>query len=411
MHRPGRITRAASRTRATGIAIAAVLLVGAFGAPSASATVGQQEDEVKRVVAELEREHEHIDQLVEQYVQALDQKAGLDVEIAASLAKIASQEGELGLVQQHLGNVAVQKYIEGDSGGLGPLFTDPADIGEGLQKEQLTRVALNAGSATTDDFEQLIKDFNAEKLKLEQAQAQVIQIAAAAEAKRAEAEAATIALESRLVQEKTKLGDLIEQEQQRQINAAAAQYKQEVAARQAQLAAAAAANNSGGGSGNSGGNSSTGSGNAGNAGSGGGDAGSGDTGAGSSGGDTGANNPPPVSGRAGVAVNAALEQKGVAYRYAASSPGVAFDCSGLTSYAWGQAGVGLPHQSGQQYASVPHVDKTDAQPGDLIFYYSPISHVGIYLGSGSLVHAPATGDVVKVSAVNWAKVVGVGRPG
>ncbi len=110
-------------------------------------------------------------------------------------------------------------------------------------------------------------------------------------------------------------------------------------------------------------------------------------------------------------MNAALSQQGVPYRYATSSPGVAFDCSGLTKYAWGQAGVYLPHQSRAQYASMPHVDKGSAQPGDLLFYYSPISHVGVYLGGGQLVHAPNTGSVVKIASVNWGKVSGVGRPG
>jgi cell wall-associated NlpC family hydrolase len=52
-----------------------------------------------------------------------------------------------------------------------------------------------------------------------------------------------------------------------------------------------------------------------------------------------------------------------------------------------------------------------AQPGDLLFYYSPISHVGIYLGGGRLVHAPNSGTVVKVSSVSWGKVTAVGRPG
>jgi cell wall-associated NlpC family hydrolase len=52
-----------------------------------------------------------------------------------------------------------------------------------------------------------------------------------------------------------------------------------------------------------------------------------------------------------------------------------------------------------------------AQPGDLIFYYSPISHVGIYLGGGQLIHAPATGKTVSVASVNWSKVAVVGRPG
>jgi cell wall-associated NlpC family hydrolase len=57
------------------------------------------------------------------------------------------------------------------------------------------------------------------------------------------------------------------------------------------------------------------------------------------------------------------------------------------------------------------VSTSQAQPGDLLFYYSPISHVGIYLGGGQLVHAPNTGSVVNVASVRWDKVVGVGRPG
>ncbi len=119
----------------------------------------------------------------------------------------------------------------------------------------------------------------------------------------------------------------------------------------------------------------------------------------------------PVSGLAGTAINAALGQLGVPYRYAMSSPGVAFDCSGLTHYAWGQAGVYLPRNSAAQAAATPHVPPGDAQPGDLIFYYSPISHVGIYLGSGQLVHAPNSGRTVSVGTVNWSKVTAVGRPG
>ena len=122
-------------------------------------------------------------------------------------------------------------------------------------------------------------------------------------------------------------------------------------------------------------------------------------------------NIPPASSRAETAVNAALTQLGVPYRFAQSSPGEAFDCSGLTTWAWAQAGVSLPHQSRAQAASVPNVPPSAAQPGDLIFYYSPISHVGIYLGNGQLVHAPNSGDVVKIANVNWGKVTAVGRPG
>ena len=120
--------------------------------------------------------------------------------------------------------------------------------------------------------------------------------------------------------------------------------------------------------------------------------------------------PSPAS-TAGIAVSAAQGQLGVPYKFARSEPGVAFDCSGLTKYAWGKAGVYLPHQSAAQFASTPHIPEDQVQPGDLIFYYAPIGHVAIYIGGGMMIHAPASGDVVKVSVVNWGKVVGVSRPG
>ena len=113
--------------------------------------------------------------------------------------------------------------------------------------------------------------------------------------------------------------------------------------------------------------------------------------------------PRPASAAGPIAVRAALTRLGDPYVWAAAGPH-AFDCSGLTKYAWGKAGVYLPHQSAAQYASTPHVPKDQAQPGDLIFYYSPIGHVAMYLGGGMLIHAPATGDVVKISPVNWSKV-------
>ena len=108
-----------------------------------------------------------------------------------------------------------------------------------------------------------------------------------------------------------------------------------------------------------------------------------------------------------------MSQLGVPYRYATANPGVSFDCSGLTSWAWGQAGVSLPHYSKAQFEMLPQVPADQAQPGDLIFYRNPVGHVAIYIGSGQMIHAPRTGDVVKISTVNWSKVRDgtVGRPG
>jgi cell wall-associated NlpC family hydrolase len=79
-------------------------------------------------------------------------------------------------------------------------------------------------------------------------------------------------------------------------------------------------------------------------------------------------------------------------------------------WAWGQAGVSLPHQARQQYAMLPHVSQADIQPGDLLFFYNPIHHVALYIGNGTMVEAPATGLTVRTRAVSWGTVVGIGRP-
>ena len=118
----------------------------------------------------------------------------------------------------------------------------------------------------------------------------------------------------------------------------------------------------------------------------------------------------PASGRAAIAIKYALAQVGDAYVWGAAGPN-AFDCSGLTMMAYAQAGVGLPHSSRAQYSSGRHVSRSELQPGDLVFYYSPISHVGIYLGNGLIVHAANPGAGVKVSSVDEMPFAGAVRPG
>jgi cell wall-associated NlpC family hydrolase len=123
-------------------------------------------------------------------------------------------------------------------------------------------------------------------------------------------------------------------------------------------------------------------------------------------------NPPPVSGSGAAAAIAAAESViGTPYVYGGASPQSGFDCSGLTMWAWAHAGVSLPHSSQMQYASLPHVDKADLQPGDLVFFYNPIHHVGLYVGGGMMIDAPHTGTVVQRRAIYWENYTGAARPG
>jgi peptidoglycan DL-endopeptidase CwlO len=359
-------------------------------------SVDQQRQRVEDIVDELERLEERARQLGEDYNEAIDTKAQLDVEITDAEARIAEQEAELNQLRASLADMALRSFVGGGSVPLGPLFEDSENLNDAVKRDELARVALSAGDVTTDEFDALVADLNDEKDELARKREQADQIAASLTDAQAETERLTKEYTDARADAEAKLGQLIAQEEQRRAEESLRQMREQ----------AAAASASSGGGGDSGGGNSNGSST-----SGGSSTSSGDSSAGSSSGSGGGYSVPAVSSRSGIAVQAALAQQGVPYRYATSSPGVGFDCSGLTAYAWGQAGVGLPHQSRAQYASIPHVPKESAQPGDLIFFYSPISHVSIYLGNGMQVHAPNTGSVVNVAPVNWGKVVGVGRPG
>jgi peptidoglycan DL-endopeptidase CwlO len=125
--------------------------------------------------------------------------------------------------------------------------------------------------------------------------------------------------------------------------------------------------------------------------------------------------PPPAGGGGGgggggaTAVAAyARAQVGKPYCYGGSGPGC-FDCSGLTMMAWRQAGVSLPHSSAAQYNVGRRISASELQPGDLIFYYSPISHVSVYIGGGQRISATHTGDYVRVQSLG-SSIVGYARP-
>jgi cell wall-associated NlpC family hydrolase len=121
--------------------------------------------------------------------------------------------------------------------------------------------------------------------------------------------------------------------------------------------------------------------------------------------------PDGASVKAMGAVKAALSQLGIPYSWGGGSTsgpsyGVAqgagikgFDCSGLTMYAYAQVGIKLPHYTGSQFNAGTRVSQSALKPGDLVFFYSDLHHMGMYIGKGQMVHAPQTGDVIKVSPI------------
>jgi cell wall-associated NlpC family hydrolase len=97
-----------------------------------------------------------------------------------------------------------------------------------------------------------------------------------------------------------------------------------------------------------------------------------------------------------IAVNTALAQQGKPYVWGGAGPS-SYDCSGLMLSAYRAAGIALPHSSRMQSTMGTPVAYSDLQPGDLVFFYTPVSHVGMYIGNGQMVHASTSGQPVKVT--------------
>jgi cell wall-associated NlpC family hydrolase len=117
---------------------------------------------------------------------------------------------------------------------------------------------------------------------------------------------------------------------------------------------------------------------------------------------------PAPAARYGGVVGVAMQYLGVPYVWGGASPS-GFDCSGLIMYAYAQVGVSLPHHAASQYAMGVAVSKDQLQPGDLVFF-NGLGHAGIYIGGGQFIHAPHSGDVVKISSLSdsWYAATWVG---
>ncbi|TDD33992.1 NlpC/P60 family protein [Actinomadura sp. KC06] len=114
------------------------------------------------------------------------------------------------------------------------------------------------------------------------------------------------------------------------------------------------------------------------------------------------------TGKGAQALRYAMSKIGVPYVWGAAGPN-SFDCSGLTMWAYKQVGINLPHYTGSQWNAGTHVSRSELQPGDLVFFHSDLHHMGMYVGDGKMLHAPHTGDVVKIAPIAGRPYAGAVR--
>ena len=365
MSKPRRVPRGPLR-----LLIPVALVVSGLLAPVVPVAHADSIDDKRRQAAAIADQLENLtmqmDSLGEDYSEALANQGELTNEIEAATQDVAVAEAQLAQMRGTLYLSAVTQFMNGGHGStLGNLLASTGGLQDALQREQLTSIALNQGALTTDSLDAIGTELTKKKAALEKKKKQAETVAANVLKRQGATESMMARYEELQASVKGDLVDLLREERERREQAALAEAKNIAAGYSSKYSRTQARYS----------------------------------------------NLPKVSARSQVAINAALKQLGTPYRYAMSKPGVAFDCSGLTTYAWAKAGVGLPRNSRAQYNALPKIPKSMAMPGDLIFTGSPIHHVGIYLGGGTMVHAPQYGDVVKVSPIRWARVVGVVRPG
>jgi cell wall-associated NlpC family hydrolase len=358
LSRSGAVGRIGGLVRGIGVALGTLGLVATLAATSAAPAAADPPltvDDAKAQVAELETEAAAIDQ---QYVGVKEQIKSSKAQLKQKRADVAAQSAKVAKMRQQVGQVALAQFQNRSLNTTARLFFTSDTDGFLNQVSTVEKVSQNQNSA--------LQDFQSEQAELASLERSTATDLAQLEAQEQSLTALRKQSEDKITEAKSVLAQLTEQERQR---IAAEEARQAAAAQQAAEGGTATTT-------------------------------------------TTTTDDPGVagSGRAAKALAFAKAQLGKPYRYAAAGPS-AYDCSGLTSAAWKAAGVSLPRTSQAQFGAGKAVSKSDLQPGDLVFFYSGISHVAIYVGNGTIIHAPHPGSNVRYAKLDSMPFAGARRVG
>ena len=383
----------------------AVAQLGTGLSPASAASVASKRQEAVRLQAQIDRIDDRLSGLDEDANQAKVRLAQTKIRQSDAEADVDRAAADLAARQLSLRQRALRAYAS--NGSTSATFDMDTSLANNVRRRTYLDLVQGRELDQVDALNAAQQDLQAKRRKADVARAEARRDAAAIAGAQKRAEVLLVQQQKFLTRASGELSVLVREEQVRQARAEAARVRRELAQRQtaarAELArrqaeAAKAKANRGSGSGGlssrlrSATNSSGASQDAALAA----DAG------------TGPDLAPSTGGTAAVA--AARGQIGKPYLWGAGGTS-AFDCSGLTSYAWRLAGRSLPHSSRAQYAGTTRVSVGALQPGDLLFYGSPIHHVGLYIGNGEMLEAPHRGALVRVKSIYRRDLVGAGRVG
>ena len=369
--RTGCMTR--SRTRqAFAISIAAAAAIAALlttvGSATANPSIRSKRAQAQAVLAQIEQQDVQLEKAIESYNYANVQLRQIDADLSSNARHLVVARKSLGVAQKHIAERLKALYINGDGGGAVEILLGAQSLDDLLNRLDMVQRVGDQDAKVLVDVKQFRKEVSLRRQRLTDARARQSQVVA-------ERASQKRTIESQLAERKRMLAGIQSEIKQLQAEEAArqerlrreaeerllAQQRAQTMARTqvAELSAdhfSSAIDDSQAGE---------------------------------------ASIPVAPPSQYGGVVGIAMQYLGVPYVWGGMSPG-GFDCSGLVAYVYAQVGVSLPHHAASMYGMGTPVAYDDLQPGDLVFF-SGLGHMGIYIGGGQFIHAPHTGDVVKIS--------------
>ncbi|HZQ26853.1 MAG TPA: NlpC/P60 family protein [Acidimicrobiales bacterium] len=346
----------------------APLLASALAAPAKADPIADKKAEAARIENQVEAQGERVSMLAEQLNQARIAAQNVEAALAQSQVEVAGTDALVAAARSRLRAQAVATYVKGGHLSSLQLLVGGNESTLAIRKSYMKAIT-GQERAALDNLAAAREQQDAKRAALENARKSARAALAKVDANQRSAAAAEAAAEATLAKVKGDLAGLVAAEAQRRAEEAARRAQADLAARQARQAADRAARPA-----------------------------------------PTLGPAPAASSGAGAAVAEAQRQLGKPYQYGAAGPN-SFDCSGLTMWSWRAGGVSLPHSAAAQYSAIRHVAVSDLVPGDLVFYGSPIHHVGMYVGNGQMIEASRTGVPVRYSSIYRSDLVGAGRPG
>ena len=365
----GGMTRTKRRIFAVGVgvaALAATLLVGASAA-TADPSVSSKREQAQAILAQIREMDSELSHAIEAYNLANIQLDQIDADLHSNGRHLKVAKSSLGVAQLHIAKRLRALYINGDSGGAVEVILGAKSLDDLLDRLEMAERVGGQDSKVLKDLKRFRKEVQTRRAKLRSDRSRQAQIVGQRAAQKR-------SIEGQLAERQRLLASVKDEIERMEAAERRRQAELEAQAR-ARLAAARAAANQESIELSSGGMPAPVS----------------DDGSGS------VSVSVPPAKYTGV-VGVAMQYLGVPYVWGGSSPS-GFDCSGFAMYVYAQVGVSLPHNAAAQYSSVGvYVPREQLQPGDLVFF-DGLGHMGMYIGGGQFIHAPHTGDVVKISSL------------